>query len=70
MYLHSHIASIYESFDIVFFGDHGMLQVIDHIDIIPKLEGFKNSINSNFIYFVDSTMIRFWTNSIEEKNNY
>ena len=67
MYLHSHIASIYESFDIVFFGDHGMLQVIDHIDIIPKLEGFKNSINSNFIYFVDSTMIRFWTNSIEEK---
>jgi len=55
---------IYPESTYVFLGDHGMVQVDDHIDInaiIKKMEyDLQLELGLDYIYFLDSTMFRLW----------
>ena len=52
-------------------GDHGMEKVVDSLNAMELINNISKDINikpqSDFYYFLDSTMIRIWNNSL---NNY
>jgi hypothetical protein len=50
----------FENLNIVIMGDHGMAQVKTHIDIISHLQSCGINGKSAPLYFIDSTMARFW----------
>lgn len=58
---------IAKSSKFIVFGDHGMINVNNHIDIIKPLEELrlKHKFKIKFVYFVDSTILRFWNLSSE-----
>jgi predicted AlkP superfamily pyrophosphatase or phosphodiesterase len=47
-----------ENFFIV--GDHGMVDIEREIDILPLLKETGLRYGKDFLYFIDSTMVRFW----------
>ena len=52
-----------DRFDQVHFvvmGDHGMVQVRDHIHLLPDLENLPLKPGKDYLYMLDSTMARFW----------
>ena len=57
---------------IYFLGDHGMTQIDEHIDVkrelteITKKNGLKKG--KDFVYFLDSTLMRIWFRSEKAKN--
>ncbi len=58
----------YDEVRLFVFGDHGMADKIGEVDLLtPVLEsGFKAP--KDFLYFVDSTMARFWFNRPETRD--
>lgn len=50
----------YDKLDVVIFGDHGFVNVQKNIDIIDILERKNIEWGKQGIYFVDSTVVRFW----------
>ena len=55
----------------IFLGDHGMLNVTDHFDaeraIKSMLRGTGLKIGRDVLYFLDSTMVRFWAQTPKAK---
>jgi len=51
---HSHMCNI------VIVSDHGMYDVLGTVDIAGKLKQLKLRLHKDYIYFLDSTMARFW----------
>lgn len=49
-----------QDFEFLIFGDHGMADVKRTIDIEAKLKKTNLKINRDFVYFLDSTLARFW----------
>jgi predicted AlkP superfamily pyrophosphatase or phosphodiesterase len=58
------LKEIFNSFNnnvsFVIFGDHGMTNVSKYIDIEKILKKLPLTIKKDYIYFLDSTMARFW----------
>lgn len=50
----------YDKLDVIIFGDHGFVNVKEQIDIIDILENMNIEWGEHGIYFVDSTIVRFW----------
>lgn len=46
--------------DMLFFSDHGMVDVVEEIDIFSKIEGLNLEFGKDFVYFLDSSLARFW----------
>lgn len=44
----------------IIFSDHGMVPVTKRINIIEKLKNFSLILEKDIIFFIDSTMARFW----------
>ena len=45
---------------ILVIGDHGMMEVKQHIDILSELKKLSVTLEKDFLVFLDSTMARFW----------
>lgn len=54
---------------IIILGDHGMSPVKGYINLINEVESMKIQIPKDMLYFIDSTMARFWffNDKIKEK---
>lgn len=50
----------YEEFNLVIFGDHGMVEVKETLDIERIINGLGLKLGDDYIYFLDSTIARFW----------
>ena len=50
----------HDSVNIILFGDHGMVNVTRTLDLTPHITSAKLRFGSDFAYFLDSTMARFW----------
>ena len=46
--------------DVLIFGDHGMVSVISEIDIVHHLSALSVQAPTDYLYFLDSTIARFW----------
>jgi predicted AlkP superfamily pyrophosphatase or phosphodiesterase len=53
----------WEKDNIIIWSDHGMLPLVRSIDIMSRLP-----ISSQYSFFIDSTMVRFWFNDSQIKN--
>ena len=49
-----------DSVELIIFGDHGMVDVISHIDLRPALGRLRARGWVDYAYFLDSTFARFW----------
>jgi hypothetical protein len=49
-----------EQRDMMVFSDHGMIDVKGHVDILPVIEEIGLEFGKDMVYFLDSTMVRFW----------
>lgn len=56
----SHCHELYSHVDVVVFGDHGMVNVLQSIDLEAGLNRAGLSHDSDYVAFYDSTMARFW----------
>jgi len=65
--LMEHLEKVYESFDCLFFGDHGMLSVRDTFNVQESLDTLGSEVHEQFLYFIDSTLVRFWFKTSEAK---
>ncbi len=52
-----------ERINIVVLGDHGMSAVKHNMDVRPILQGSRLAPGRDYLYFLDSTTIRFWSHS-------
>jgi hypothetical protein len=52
--------AIYPAVNVILFGDHGMVNVTTTLDLTPIIESTGLRFGSDFAYFLDSTMARFW----------
>ena len=50
----------YRDVRLLVFGDHGMTDVTAVDDLLPELEALAPRMPGDYLYFVDSTMARFW----------
>lgn len=50
----------YASLNLLLFGDHGMVTVTRTLDLGPVLEATGLRFGTDYAYFLDSTMARFW----------
>jgi len=50
----------YGAVNVVLFGDHGMVNVTRTLDLTSVIAGMGLRFGSDFGYFLDSTMVRFW----------
>lgn len=50
----------YPAVNVILFGDHGMVNVTTSLDLTPIIESTGLRFGSDFAYFLDSTMARFW----------
>ncbi len=55
-----HCHELYDHVDVVVFGDHGMVNVLQSIDLDARLHQAGLSHGSDYVAFYDSTMARFW----------
>ena len=53
--------------DFVLFGDHGMVNVEMHVDILEELNNLPLINGVDYLFFLDSTLARFWFNSQESR---
>ncbi len=49
-----------QDLDLIVFGDHGMVEVRETVDITTALRGSQAVLGKHYIMFLDSTMARFW----------
>jgi predicted AlkP superfamily pyrophosphatase or phosphodiesterase len=54
------LKSKYDNIGILFFGDHGMIQVDSLVDIQKELLKIPFKLKKDYLLFIDSTMARFW----------
>lgn len=50
----------YHEIEIIVFGDHGMVKVTEYLDFKTILNKLPLVIGDDYIYFLDSTFVRFW----------
>lgn len=50
----------YEKVNFVIFGDHGMVEVKDSLDIASRFKILNLRLGKDYLYFLDSTFARFW----------
>ncbi|SMY17007.1 alkaline phosphatase family protein [Photobacterium aquimaris] len=54
----------YDNYELVILGDHGMVDVEQHVDCISEIKKIANDLGisegKDYIYFVDSTCLRLW----------
>jgi predicted AlkP superfamily pyrophosphatase or phosphodiesterase len=55
-----HCERTFETVNLIAFGDHGMVEVAEILNLWPKLQSIDLSIGDDFEVFLDSTMARFW----------
>lgn len=58
--IHSTLVKQFDEVHEVIFGDHGMAEIKKKIDLWDKLNKTKLKIGVDYIYFLDSTQVRFW----------
>lgn len=58
--MYEHVANFYDELDMIVIGDHGMVEVNYHVDFRPLLESLPLRVGEDFIFFLDSTLARFW----------
>lgn len=56
------------TYEFLIFGDHGMVDVKRTINIKQKIENTNLNLNKDYIYFLDSTLARFWFRNEKVKN--
>lgn len=64
--MYTHATSIYDDVELLVFGDHGMAQVNQTIDINSIIKEF--DFDNDDRYFIDSTFARFWIDNQDKKN--
>lgn len=57
-----HCYQVYDQVDLVLFGDHGMVNVVRTLNIQEVLQSLGLRVGDDYVYFLDSTMARFWFN--------
>lgn len=64
-----HCQRLFDVVDVMIWGDHGMVTVVHSIDLWSILEKSGLRFGHDFVYFLDSTMARFWfhTNAARKK---
>lgn len=50
----------FDKVHLVIFGDHGMMTVQRHLDIWHHLKRLDLEVEKDYLFFLDSTMVRFW----------
>ncbi len=50
----------YDNSELIVFGDHGMVDVDNYLDLNSTISQLPLSVPKDFLYFLDSTMARFW----------
>lgn len=50
----------FEEVHLVIMGDHGMMKVKRHLDILSELKTLTVKLEKDYLVFLDSTMARFW----------
>lgn len=50
----------FEEVHVVIMGDHGMMEVGQHLDIWSELKKLPVKLEKDYLVFLDSTMVRFW----------
>jgi hypothetical protein len=55
-----HLEKKFSSINIIAFGDHGMVNVINTIDFRPIIGSLGLRLGVDYVYFLDSTFARFW----------
>jgi hypothetical protein len=64
--IYSTLKDKYLDFDLIILGDHGMIDVTHHVDILKTFKEVIKDYDQNlklfkdYIYFIDSTMFRVW----------
>ena len=52
--------NMFDEVNMLVFGDHGAVEVKKMVDIESKLKSLDSKVGKDFIYFLDSTIARFW----------
>lgn len=50
----------YEQVNMIIFADHGMVQVVNRIDVWNALQDLPLELGKDYVVFLDSSMARFW----------
>jgi predicted AlkP superfamily pyrophosphatase or phosphodiesterase len=58
--IHREVSKRFEVVNWILFGDHGMVEVKSITDVWGALFGAKLKIGKDYVFFLDSTMARFW----------
>lgn len=58
----------YKEIDIIAFGDHGMVEVKEFVDLRSFIDELPIKLKKDYIYFLDSTFARFWVFNKKAKN--
>lgn len=56
----THARAMFPAVNVVLFGDHGMVSVTRTLDLTPIIQTARLRYGTDFVYFLDSTMARFW----------
>ncbi len=64
--IYQHASSIYDDVELLIFGDHGMAEVKQTIDLRHVIN--KVDFTNDDSYFIDSTFARFWVRDADKKN--
>ena len=63
------IASLrFENVHLLLIGDHGMVEVKNHLNIWEQLIQLPLKLEKDYLFFIDSTMVRFWFFSSKSKD--
>jgi hypothetical protein len=66
--IYKYLNNLYADIDILIFGDHGHVEVNRTFDIASLLKNTSSQIIRDYIYFLDSTVARFWFRNEKAKN--
>ena len=60
--IHDNLKNNYNDFDLYIVGDHGMVEVEEYIDIENFIRKYLKDLKKgvDYIYFIDSTIVRIW----------
>ncbi|XES76062.1 MAG: alkaline phosphatase family protein [Candidatus Bathyarchaeia archaeon] len=64
----SHLLQVYDEVNMVVFGDHGHVPVSYTVDIEKILRKTSLRLNDDYVYFLDSTIARFWVKNEQVQN--
>lgn len=58
--IHHLLKENYSLVNLIISADHGMTEVINYVDMTAKLDELPIKLGSDYLFFLDSTMARFW----------